>query len=69
MSVVRILTLDEKFFAHFGCEKDEYGEVDYIEGIDEAITLAQEHVDEYGVPVCDYQIYKNITSKTNNKSR
>lgn len=65
---VRVLTLDQKFFVQFGllgC----HGDQNEIPGIDEAIERAQYFVDKWGVPVCDYKVYKKRKSKISPKER
>jgi ATP-dependent helicase/DNAse subunit B len=44
----RVLTLDRDFFL------DKYEE---IEGLRECIIKAEEHVEIYGVPICDFKKY------------
>lgn len=54
---MRVLSLDQSFFVKFGllgcC-----GDQNEITGIDEAIDKAQKFVDKWGVPVCDFKLYK-----------
>ena len=52
---VRVLTLSENFFGHFSHEQ-ECGD-QYINGFAEAIDKAQDYIDEFGVPFCDYKTF------------
>ena len=52
---MRILTLSENFFGHFSHEAD-HGEKT-LDGFTEAIDRAQDHVDRFGVPVCDFTVF------------
>ena len=49
---VRLLTLNDKFFL-------EYGDKGQIDGLAEAIRLADKTFNEYGIPTCDFKIYRN----------
>ena len=44
---VRLLTLNDKFFL-------EYGDKGQIEGLSEAIQLADKTFNEFGIPTCDF---------------
>ena len=55
---VRILMLDRNFFIKFGVY-GKNGDLDDIEGLEDSITSAQQHIDKYGVPICDYKIWAN----------
>ena len=58
-TVVRVLTLPDKFFSIFCQTSTAQREQDTIDGLEEAIDRAQKHVDEFGVPICDFKVYKN----------
>ena len=45
---VRLLTLNQDFFVEHK---------DLIVGLEEAVTKAEDRVEEFGVPACDYQVY------------
>lgn len=51
-NTVRLLTLSSEFF-------QEYGDKDIIDGLNAAIKRAQEFIDIYGIPNCDFKIYRN----------
>ena len=52
---VRLLTLSDKFFL-------EYGDKGQIEGLAEAIRFADKTFNEFGIPTCDFKIYRNFES-------
>ena len=52
---LRVLCLDEQFFAQMIDEE-------IIKGLDECISSAQKIVNHYGVPYCDYRIFKQKNS-------
>lgn len=54
---VRLLTLSDKFFL-------EYGDKGQIEGLAEAIRFADKTFNEFGIPTCDFKIYRNQKKRT-----
>lgn len=59
---VRLLTLNDKFFL-------EYGDKGQIDGLAEAIRLADKTFNEYGIPTCDFKIYRNQRKQEGKLSR
>lgn len=59
---VRLLTLNDKFFL-------EYGDKGQIDGLAEAIRFADKTFNEYGIPTCDFKIYRNQRKQEGKLSR
>ena len=68
--MVRILTLPERFFASFtnslSVSNDDHSTID---GLDEALERAQQHVDQFGVPICDFKTYRRTEMEQRPKIR
>lgn len=67
---VRMLTLPERFFSSFSNQMQFMGEDEtVIDGLDEALDRAQEHVDQFGVPICDFKVYRRTEMENRPKIR
>ena len=47
---IRILSLSQEFFRN---------NLELIDGIEEAILEAEDIVEDFGIPVCDYRVYSS----------
>ena len=53
VSNLRILTIDQSFFMEYK---------DTINGLEDAIYEAETHVEDYGMPLCDFKLFATVSS-------
>ena len=53
VSNLRVLTIDQSFFMEYK---------DTINGLEDAICEAETHVEDFGLPLCDFKLFATATS-------
>lgn len=69
-TLVRVVTLPERYFTQFTsnlCQSS--ADNSAIDGLDEAMERAQAHVDQFGIPICDFKVYKRSAMEQRVKVR
>ena len=60
-NILRVLTLSDTFFI-------DYGDRDHLDGLQEAIYIAEEHIKNHGMPAIDYKTYAEYSTMESKES-